>query len=373
MNFTCEKSVLCEAVNNVSPAVSAKSTLMALECVLLRCRGGKLTVAGYNLELGIIKEVEVDSREDGEIILNARLFGEIINRMPAGTLSLSTDDKLLTIIRGGGTQFTILGMSAEEYPEIPVISEERSFRMPAETLRSMISQTLFAVSQDASTPVLTGTLFEMKDGVLYLVSVDGCRLALRKEPVSCRENFKFVAPGRTLSELLKLISRFSGGEEEEEVLLKVGSKHIVFECSGYTMLSRLLEGEFIDYNAAIPKEHKTRVIVSVREFTDSINRASIIINEKIKNPVKASFADGQVAISCETSMGKVNDALPVRIEGDAVRIGFNNKFMTDALKASELDEIAMEINTAFSPIKLLPLEGDSFVFLVMPMRLKDDN
>lgn len=373
MNFSCEKTVLCEAVNNVSPAVSAKSTLMALECVLLRCRSGKLTVAGYNLELGIIKEVEVDSREDGEIILNARLFGEIINRMPAGTLSLSTDDKLLTIIRGGGAQFTILGMSAGEYPEIPVISEERSFRMPADTLRSMISQTLYAVSQDASTPVLTGTLFEIKNGTLCLVSVDGCRLALRKEPVSCEENFKFIAPGKTLSELLKLISKFSGGEEDQEILLKLGSKHIVFECGGYTMLSRLLEGEFIDYNAAIPKEYKTRVVVSAREFAESISRASIIISEKIKNPVKASFADGEVSISCETSVGKVSDTLPVKIEGEPVRIGFNNKFMTDALKAGEQDELVLEINTAFSPIKLLPLEGDHFIFLVMPMRLKDDN
>ena len=373
MNFSCDKATLCEAVNNVSPAVSAKSTLMALECVLLRCRSGRLTVIGYNLELGITKEIEVDSREDGEIILNARLFGEIINWMPSGNLSLSTDDKLLTIIRGGGAQFTILGMSAEEYPEIPVISEERSFRLSAEVLRSMISQTLFAISQDAATPVLTGTLFEIRDGVLYLVSVDGCRLALRKEPVACDENFRFVAPGRTLSELLKLIGKFSGSDGEEEILLKLGSKHIVFECGGYTMLSRLLEGEFIDYNAAIPKEHKTRIVLSAREFTDSINRASIIISEKIKNPVKALFEGGQAAISCETSMGKVNDAIPVRLEGEPVRIGFNNKYMTDALKASELDELAIEINTAFSPIKLIPLEGDSFVFLVMPMRLKDDN
>ena len=236
----------------------------------------------------------------------------------------------------------------------------------------MISQTLFAVSQDAATPVLTGTLFEIKNEVLYLVSVDGCRLALRKEPVSCPENFKFVAPGRTLSELLKLIGKFSDGEDRE-VLLKLGSKHIVFECGGYTILSRLLEGDFIDYNAAIPKEKKTRIVLSAREFAESINRASIIISEKIKNPVKALFEDGQVSISCETSMGKVNDSIPVRLEGEPVRIGFNNKYMTDALKASEQDELAIEINTAFSPIKLLPLEGDSFVFLVMPMRLKDDN
>ncbi|MGI5894615.1 MAG: DNA polymerase III subunit beta [Candidatus Merdivicinus sp.] len=370
MKFICDKTILCEAVNNVSPAVSAKSTLMALECILLRCRNGQLSVIGYNLELGITKQLTVQSSENGDIILNARLFGEIINRMPNTELTISTDDKLLTIIKGGGVHFTILGMSADEYPEIPVVSEEHSFRLPAETLRSMISQTLYAVSQDTSTPVLTGTLFEKKGENLYLVSVDGCRLALRKEPVDGAEDFRFVVPGKTLSELLKLTARTDG---EEAVQVKVGTKHILFECGGYTVISRLLEGEFIDYRAAIPKEYKTRLTISARMFLESINRASIIISEKIKNPVKAVFENGEALISCETAMGKVSDSIPVQLEGEPVRIGFNNKYMTDALKASELDELVIEINTAFSPIKLLPQEGDHFVFLVMPMRLKDDH
>ncbi len=376
MKFHCDKATLCEAVNHVAPAVSAKSTVMSLECVLLRCRGGRLSVIGYNLELGITKEIEVNSGEPGEILLNARLFGEILNRMPDGVLSVSSDEKLLTVIQCGGVQFTILGMSAEEYPEIPLVSEEHSFRLPADTLRSMIGQTLYAVSQDDNTPVLTGTLFEKKGGFLHLVSVDGCRLALRREPVEKdaereKEDFRFIVPGRTLSELLKLTSRYAGGDEE--ILVKAGSRHIVFECGGYQMISRLLEGNFIDYNAAIPREHRTRLTVSTRLFTESINRASIIISEKIKNPVKAVFQNGTASISCETPVGKVNDSFPVALEGDPVRIGFNNKYMTDALKASELDELTVEINTPFSPIKLLPKEGDSFVFLVMPMRLKDDH
>lgn len=371
MRFHCDKATLCEAVNSVAPAVSAKSTVMALECVLLRCREGRLSVIGYNLELGITKEIEVQSAENGEILLNARLFGEILNKMPEGSVSVASDEKLLTVIKSGGAQFTILGMSAEEYPEIPLVSEERSFRLPADTLRSMISQTLFAVSQDMNTPVLTGALFEKKGGFLHLVSVDGCRLALRREPVAGEEDFRFIVPGKTLSELLKLTSRYAGGEEE--ILVKAGGKHIVFCCGGYNMISRLLEGEFIDYNAAIPREYKTRLTVSARAFAESIGRASIIISEKIKNPVKAVFENGVAAISCETSMGKVTDSFPVALEGEPVRIGFNNKYMTDALKASELDELIIEINTAFSPIKLLPKEGDSFVFLVMPMRLKDDH
>ena len=186
-----------------------------------------------------------------------------------------------------------------------------------------------------------------------------------------RQHFKPLNLEQCRLELLKLLSRFSGGEAE--VLVKAGSKHIVFDCGGYQVISRLLEGEFIDYNTAIPKEHKTRVTLSAREFAESIGRASIIINEKIKNPVKAVFEENRVSISCETPMGKVSDQMVAEVEGAPVRVGFNNKFMTDALKASEEDELVLEINTAFSPIKLLPKEGDSFTFLVMPMRLKDDN
>ena len=196
MKFSCEKATLCESVNNALPAVSAKSTLMALECILLRCTPDSLSVIGYNLELGITKNLAVVVQEEGEVILNARLFSEILNRMPAGPVTLTTDDKLLTIIEGGGAQFTILGMSAEEYPEIPVISAEHSFSLPVDILRSMISQTLFAVSQDAGTPVLTGTLFEKKGRFLHLVSVDGCRLALRREEAEGEEDFSFVVPGK---------------------------------------------------------------------------------------------------------------------------------------------------------------------------------
>ena len=227
MKFTCDKVTLCEAVNNVSPAVSGKSTMMALECVLLKCHDNTLSVIGYNLELGITKDIEVQSFQDGEVILNARLFSDIINKMPNADLTLTTDDKLLTIIKGGGAQFTILGMSADEYPEIPPVSQDHAFSIDGNMLRSMISQTLFAVSQDNATPVLTGTLFEVKDGILYLVSVDGCRLAVRKENVICKDNIRFIVPGKTLSEVLKLTGKYLSDDEELPIQLNIGSKHIM--------------------------------------------------------------------------------------------------------------------------------------------------
>ncbi len=372
MKFTCDKLTLCDAINNVSPVVFGKSTIMALECILLKCKENKLSVIGYNLEMGITKDIEVQSFSDGEVILNARLFSDIINKMPNSDLTITTDEKMLTIIKGGGAQFTILGMNSEEYPEIPSFSKDHFFKLDGNILRNMISQTIFAVSQDSATPVLTGTLFEIKNKVLNLVSVDGCRLAVRKENVDFDENIKFIVPGKTLLELLKLTGKFIT-EEESSIMIYIGNKHIIFECNGYKVISRLLDGEFIDYNAAIPKEAKTNIILSTREFLESINRASIIINDKIKNPIKAIFEENNVTISCETSMGKVNDSFSINMTGEKVKIGFNNKYMTDALKSSELDQVKIEINSAFSPIKIMPLEGDNFIFLVMPMRLKDED
>ena len=189
-------------------------------------------------------------------------------------------------------------------------------------------------SQDSATPVLTGTLFEVKDGILYLVSVDGCRLAVRKENVECRDSIRFIVPGKTLSEVLKLTGKYLSDEDELPIQLNIGSKHIIFECKGYRVISRLLEGEFIDYNAAIPKESKTNLVVSTREFLESINRASIIINDKVKNPIKAVFENNSVNVSCETSMGKVSDTFALEMTGERVKIGFNNKYMTCLLYTS---------------------------------------
>ena len=371
MKFTCDKAALSEAVIAVSPAVSQKSTLLALECVLLRCKSGHLSVIGYNLELGITKDLEVQSFQDGDIIFNARLFSEIIAKMPAGELSFTTDDKLLTVIRGGGVQFTILGMSADEYPELPVISKTSTFSIPVKILRSMIAETMFAISQDTTRPFLTGTLFENKNGMLHLVSTDTSRLALRREPVDFSENFRFVVPGRTLSETLKLTGRLASDDEDAPVQIGVGDRHIVFECGGYKLLSRLLEGEFINYKNAIPKESLTNVRIDTKAFLDSINRASVIINERAKSHIRCSFMEGEVKLFCETPLGKINDSVAIECDGPEVVIGFNNRYMADALKASECDKLCIQMNGPISPMKIVPVEDDNFLFLVLPVRLKN--
>ena len=369
MRFTCNLKLLSEAVNNVSLAVSARTNLQALEGILLDCDGSKLTLTGYNLELGIIKSIEVENGKEGQILLNAKIFGDILRRMPAEVITVDADDKYLTVIRGGDAEFTILGSTADEYPDIPTLDDESGFPIGQALLKNMIGQTLFAVAQNENTPVHTGSLFDLQNGVLNIVSVDGYRLALRTEPVAVKEDFHFVVPGRTLSEVAKLLSE---DEDAEEVFIKVSRKHIIFEISGYQIVSRLLEGEFLDYRAAIGGDCKTKVRINTREFAQSLDRASIIITDRIKSPITARMENDSIHISCMTSLGKVLDQIPASIDGENVTIGFNNKYMSDALKATETDEIVIQINGPFAPMRILPTEGSHFTFLVLPVRLKTE-
>ena len=370
MKFTCNKKELSDAINNALPAVTTKTTLIALEGILMQCENNALKITGYNLELGITKSIPVKTTENGGIILNATLLANIINKMPDGEVSFKTDEKLLTIIECNNIEFTILGLTAEEYPDIPTIPNDQEFSISHDLLKNMISQTLFSVAQNDQNPILTGSLFDIKDSILHIVSVDGVRLALRKEKINVLENFQFVVPGKTLGEIVKLLSRVVLEDEDEKVQIRVSNKHISFSINGYIIISRLLEGNFLDYENAIPKETQTTITIDTKSFLDSINRASIIINERAKSPIRCSFEDDIIKLFCETSIGKVNDSIATKMEGPEVKIGFNNRFMADALKASECETLKIELNGPISPIKLVPLDDDGFLFLVLPVRLK---
>lgn len=366
MNIVCDRQSLIEAVSNVQRAVSTKSTIPALEGILLRASGSALFLAGYDLDLGVTTTITADVREAGEIVLTAKLFSEIVRKLPGDEVSIATDAKLNTVIHSGVAEFTIMGLSAEEYPEIPSINDGVSFLLPQDTLRSMIRQTLFSVAQvDAARPVHTGTLFELEQGTLRLVSVDGSRLALRCETVTSGETLQFVVPGKTLNEVLKLLS-----DEDTPVSLAVGRRHIVMEISGYAVISRLLDGEFLAYQKAIPQQVATTVRVRTRDLIDAVDRASLVINDRVKVPLVCNFRDNHIGVSCTTPLGSASDQIPAVIDGDESEMGFNSRFLLDALKNTETDEVRIELNGPFSPMKVLPPEGESFLFLILPVRLK---
>lgn len=367
MKFTCSTQALGQAIANVSLAVSPKSTLPALEGILVTAGSGTLTLVGYNLELGITSTLPARIEEEGQVVIPARLFSEIVRKTASDEIQLSCDQRFLVEIRGGVSEFTILGMSGMEFPELPAVGEGEAVSLPQSKLRSMVDQTLFAVAQNDAKPVHTGCLFLLEENQATVVAVDGFRLALRREPAQSPQTLRFVVPGKSLGELLKLL-----GDDDSAVELQVSKKHILFTVGETSIVSRLLEGEFLDYNAAIPKDCSTTVKVSTRGLVSSIERTSLLISDRLKSPLRVVFDDGLVRMSCSTTIGKAYDECECQTQGPRVEMGFNNRYLMDALKNSEADMVRLEISGPLSPMKVVPLEGDSFLFLVLPMKLKTE-
>lgn len=372
MKIVCQKTLLVDAVSNVSRAVSSKSPLPALEGILMKAAQtadtNEVTLVGYDLEIGIITKIEADVKESGSIVIPARLLLDIIRRIPSDTIFISCDEKQLCLIKGGVSEFTILGIPASDYPELPSVDESSNLVMKQGVLKSMIDQTLFAIATTDSKPVHTGSLFDIKKENLTVVSVDGYRLALRKEPFIADQDCRFIVPGKTLSEVSKLLK-----EEDNEVCMVVSHKHIIFRIDGYHVVSRLLEGDFLDYQAAIPKTEKSVIQVSTRQLIEGIERTSLLISDRLRSPLKLNMSDAKIRISCNTTMGKAYDEVDCQMEGDGINMGFNNKYLLDALKASDCDMVKLLVNGPVSPMRVVPLEGESFLFLVLPVRVKNDD
>ncbi len=368
MKFICKQSVLNEAVNNVSRAVPVKSPVTSLEGIKMYLDKNRLELTGYDLELGIRTVIEVQSEDHGEFTVNSKLFSEIIRKMPSENVVVEIDEKLKATIKGGDAEYNILALSADDYPSLPDYDTSDSISISQGTLKNMIGQTIFAVSVSDNKPILTGELFDIENGVFNLVAIDGFRLAVRTEKMNTEDRYHFVVKSKALSEISKLLK----DDEEKPAMIYVSRKHIAFEIGGYTVISRLLEGEFHNYKGSIPQNHTTEIILSTKDLIASLERCSLLIVEQTKAPVKCSFGDGQVKISCSTSLGKLSDVFNVDITGNKVEIGFNCKYLLDALKAADSDRVKLLLNGGLSPMKMVPVDGDAYTFLVLPVRLKSE-
>ena len=366
MNIQCSHQELIDAVGNVQHAVAAKSTNPALEGILLRAQGTTLYMAGFDMEIGITITIPATVREPGEIVLSARIFSDIVRKLDGDTVNMETDARFNTIIRCGQSQFSIMGMTSADYPEIPQVEDGTGFTLSQTVLKSMIRQTIFAVAApNDPRPIYTGTRFEILPDELKLVSVDGYRLAMRREPIRNEETMNFIVPGKTLQEVLKLLS-----DEDKPCSLVVGRRHIIFEIDGYAVISRLLDGDFMDYERIIASEKTSTITVNTRAFVDAVDRVSLVINDRIKSPLLCEFRDGMIGVSCTTPLGSASDQIMAKIDGQEESMGFNSRFLLDALKNSETDAVRIELSGALKPMKILPQEGNSFLFLVLPVRLK---
>ena len=357
MKFECEKSMLASAIEGVSRAITNRAAIPVLEGIYMKAEGFNLTLTGYDMEMGITTTIECNVLVPGETVLDAKLLGSMVSRMPAGNVRIELNDEGQAKISGGVAEFEIPALNASDYPSLPVTGADNTMTMKCGVIREMIEKTIYAVSQDDKKPAHTGELFVIEPGSLTVVALDGYRLAIIQRDVECTRDIRIIIPSKTLQELLKIM-----GGADEDVKIDANRRYVVFTTNGYTIMSRLIEGDFLNYESVIPKDKKTRITVDCKTFIDTIERASLIITERLKNPLR-----------CQTPLGKVVDEFaPVEMTGDPVEIGFNNRYLLDALRYSKCEKMVLEINGPLSPVKILPENGKDFIYLVLPVRFKNE-
>lgn len=366
MKFVCDTQKFSEICSNVQRSVSSKSTIPAIEGILLTTTENTITVTGYDLEVGVITSTEAKVEEQGSIILNAKVLCDILRNLPASTVRIESDERMTTTIKSGDAEFSLIGISAQEYPELPSVNSSFPIVVKGGILKDMIRKTIFATAENDTKIVHTGVRFEISNNLIRLVAVDGFRLAIRNEAIDyLGEEQVFVVPKKALNEIMKLISN-----DEVAVALNIGKRHIVFEVGNYILVSRLLDGEFLNYKSAIAINETSVVNVNTRMLIESIERTSLIITDRAKSPIRCVFDENMIKISAITSLGAANDRLPAKIEGNKIEIGFNNRFLLDALKVCDTDEVIIKLGSPVLPIIIVPKQGDNFLFLVLPVKLK---
>lgn len=368
MKFRCLKDNLLNGINDVSKAVTGRTTLQILECILITAsENGTIRLTANDLELAIeTSDIEAEVTEAGQTALDARLFSEIVKKVEGESITIASDEKNATKIECGGSKFNIMGMAGDEFPPIPSIEREVEYRILQSELKSMIRQTIFSISQDESRPVLTGELFEAVDGRLNIVAVDGYRISHRKSGLATFGGDKTaIIPGRTLIEISKILNQ----EEDSEAVIYFNPKHVLFDIGSCTVVSRLIEGDYIKYGNSFTEEHKTKAVVNRGAFVSALERSVLISRESKKTPVRINFQTGLITINSNTDTGAAQEELAAECEGEELTIAFNPKYILDAIKAVDDEKIVLTFTTALSPCIIRPLEGDSYRYLVLPLRM----
>ena len=368
MKIVCDTKSFTESCLNVQRSIPAKAVLPHLECLLIETVGeSSVKLTGFDLEMAVITSTGVNVEKEGSVLLNAKTLCDILRYIPDNTLTITCNEKNICTIKSGEVEYTLISLNPGEYPELPSLTDEIPFRLNAGVLKDMIKRTIFAVSNDSSKLAHRGVKFEVKSGEIKLIALDGYRLAIRSEFTDYNGNdLSFVVPPKTLNEIIKLAV-----DEDSFIEIVKGRRHIRFDINEYCIISRLLEGEFIDYNTAIPKVKGTTVRVNTRNLINCIERTSIIITERENSYIKCVFEDDELKLSALTALGSASDRLSVSVDGDKTEIGFNNRYLLDALRNSDTDEVLINLNGSFSAAIIVPPESEHFLYLILPVRIKD--
>ena len=369
MRFTCEKSMLVQGLNIAGRTVAQKSSLSAIEGIL--CKAGLgISLTGYNMETAITYNVEAEVTDPGECILPAKLFGDIIRRLPEGPVTVVVDESYKVSIRAGYASFTISAEGADDYPDLPDVNTGRAIRIPQNKLKELISGTIFAVSENQGRPIHTGVKFEVTNTSITAIAVDGFRLARRSfhpEEETGRE-LSFVVPAAGLKEVEKILT-----DVDDDAAFTLGTKHILFQIGSATLVCRLLEGDFLDWRRVVPTNCPIKLVANVGELQSSVERVGLIVSEKYKSPVRCVFSNQVLNMRTNTTIGAAEDRCTLAGDGKELEIGFNVRYLADALRVIPSEEVTLELTNGLSPIVLTPAEDKyDFSYMVLPVRIKNN-
>ena len=366
MRFTCEKSMLVTGLSITGRTVAQKSALSAIEGILCNAGDG-LSLTGYNMETAITYQIEAEVTDVGSCILPAKLFGDIIRRLPEGPVTVVVDENYKVSIRAGFASFTISAESAEDYPELPDVAGNRSVRIPQSALKELIGSTIFAVSENQGRPIHTGVKFEVEENRVSAIAVDGFRLARRTYHTgeNVERKISFVVPAQGLKEVEKILQ-----DSDEEVAFVLGSKHILFQIGCATLICRLLEGDFLDWRRVVPTNCPVKLVAHVSDLASSIERVGLIVSEKYKSPVRCVFSNQVLLLRTNTTIGAAEDRCAIAGDGKELEIGFNVRYLADALRAIPSEEVVLELTNGLSPIVMTPVEEKyDYSYMVLPVRI----
>ncbi len=368
MKFSCKQQTLTKALNIVSKAVTIRTTIPILKGILLKVdEEGILTMSASDLDLSIEKKLKVENSIPGSIVVLSKLFGDIIRKLPDETIVIEENDGKVNI-KCASSEFNIIGLSSDEFPNInPKDEKEEKIVFDKDILKDMIRKTSFAASIDENKGVITGILIEMEENTLNMVAVDGFRMAIAREAMKNKERENIIISAKILSEISRIISESEDDRDDIEVFLS--DKKAVFVMEDTKVVSRLLEGKFMDYKRILPSENGCRVVVNKSDLMNSVERASLLAKVGKNNLVKLEIKDSVIEITSKSEEGNVKEEVIITKEGEDVTIGFNSKYLIDALKVIEDENIVLLFNNSVSPCLIKPVSGDSFEYLILPVRL----
>ena len=369
MKLICSKSDLLNGVQIVSKAVPSKTTMSILECILLDASRGVITLTANDMELGIETTIEGEIIEKGIIALDAKIFLDIVRKLPDSEITIVTDDNYKTTITCEKAKFNIIGKSGEDFSYLPMVEREENISISQFTLKEVVRQTIFSIADNDNNKMMTGELFDIKENELKVVSLDGHRISIRK--IGLKENYeprRVVVPGKTLSEISKILS----GETDKYVNIFFTQKHIVFEFDNTTVVSRLIEGNYFPIENMLSSDYETKFDINKKEFLSCIDRATLLVKEGDKKPIIMNITDDSMELKINSVIGSMNEEIEIEKTGKDLMIGFNPKFLIDVLRVIDEEKVTLYMVNPKSPC-LIKDEEENYIYLILPVNFNTVN